>query len=458
MRKLLVCLMLVPATASAANTLKVGPNQMYAKPCAAITAAQAGDTIEVDAAGSYSDDSCSWSTDGLTVRGVNGRAKIDASGGPLSNGKGIFVISANNATIENMELSGAKVTDLNGAGIRHQGLNLVVRNCLFHDNENGILSGPPTPNTGSMLIENSEFHDNSLDDNGYSHNMYIGQYASFTLRYSWSHHIPGNGDVGHLVKTRAWKNYILYNRITGEDGHESNEINVPQGGTTYIIGNLIEKASTPKNSNFVNYAFDDGVKNGDDHLFVVNNTFVNASGGGTFLLVGPQVMTPVMLVNNIFKGPGTIATQVSAKQMNNFADGMGDPLFLDAPNFDYHLKPGSPCVDKGIDPGMGMGMSLLPTQQYVHPTSAEGRMIAGTAIDIGAYELAGAVSGDGGTTSDSGNPNGDAGNPVGGDAGSGSSSDSPAGCSCDLTSPSPSRGASAIAAGIFFVFWRRRRK
>jgi hypothetical protein len=61
--------LLVSARAEAA-TLQVGPGKTYAKPCAAIAMAKAGDVIEVDAAGSYAGDTCAWSTDNLTVRGV----------------------------------------------------------------------------------------------------------------------------------------------------------------------------------------------------------------------------------------------------------------------------------------------------------------------------------------------------------------------------------------------------
>ena len=108
-----------------ADTLEVGPGKTYAKPCDAIAAAHAGDTVEVDAAGSYDGDTCSWSTDGLTVKGVNGRAKIDLTGVEPSGGKGIFTIEGTaSAKIESFELSGAAISSAegnNGAGIRHQG-------------------------------------------------------------------------------------------------------------------------------------------------------------------------------------------------------------------------------------------------------------------------------------------------------------------------------------------------
>src|SRR5262249_45306675 len=84
------------------KTLSVGPNGAYPKPCAALAAASAGDRIEIDAAGSYDGDVCGWKTNGLTLVGVNGRAKIDAAG-QSSGGKAIWVIGGDDTTVENIE-------------------------------------------------------------------------------------------------------------------------------------------------------------------------------------------------------------------------------------------------------------------------------------------------------------------------------------------------------------------
>src|ERR1700733_2940314 len=243
----LFALALAPGRAAAASTLTVGPGKTYAKPCDAIAAAKAGDTIEVDA-GSYDGDHCEWSTDNLTVRGVGGRAKIDAglNQANIANDKGIFDIDAPNATIENFELSGAKSDpgSANGAGIRHQGTNLTVRNCYFHYDDDGILGAPATDGTGEVLIESSEFANNGVGD-GQSHNMYLNHYAKFTLRFSYSH----GAKVGHLVKTRALENHILYNRLTDEAGTTASyELTFPSAGLSYVIGNLIEQAATSQNS------------------------------------------------------------------------------------------------------------------------------------------------------------------------------------------------------------------
>src|SRR5689334_22108932 len=138
MRALLV-IGIVWSTGAAAATLEVGPGKTYAKPCAAIAAAKAGDRIEIDAAGTYAGDVCGWTTSGLTLVGVNGRPKIDAAG-MNAQGKATWVVSGDDTTVENVEFTGATATDANGAGIRQEGANLTVRGCFFHDNQDGILA------------------------------------------------------------------------------------------------------------------------------------------------------------------------------------------------------------------------------------------------------------------------------------------------------------------------------
>ena len=88
-----------------------------------------------------------------------------------------------------------------------------------------------------ILIERSVFDRNGYGD-GQSHNIYIGQVRSFTLRFSHSH----DSIFGHEVKSRAKVNYILHNRLTDEnDGNSSYLIDLPEGGHGYVIGNILEK-------------------------------------------------------------------------------------------------------------------------------------------------------------------------------------------------------------------------
>jgi hypothetical protein len=212
--------------------------------------------------------------------------------------------------------------------------------------------------------------------------MYIGNVARFTLRYSYSHHAK----VGHLVKSRAAENYILYNRLSGEDGTASYELDLPNAGTSYVIGNLIQQGASTQNPALMTYGVEGTAAGNPGHaLFVVNNTFVNdRAAGGTFVAVGSAIATAALLRNNIFAGTGTITTQASAMQTTNFAG--GDPMFVARATFDYRLSPGSPCIDMGSDPGTGAGVALTPARHYVHPAGAVDRVITG-ALDIGAYEL-----------------------------------------------------------------------
>ncbi len=363
------------------TTLQVGPGQQYAKPCAAITVASPGDTITIDSAGNYNGDVCQWSTNNLTIIGVGaGRAVINAAG-QNSQGKGIWVISGDNTDVENIEFTGATVPDNNGTGIRQEGNNLTLRNCYFHDNQEGILTDGGLSST--IVIEYSEFARNGFGD-GFTHNVYIGNIGKLIFRYNYSH----SAFVGHLLKSRAAENDILYNRFSDEsDGTTSYEIDIPNGGLSYIIGNLIEQGPLTQNSTVVSYQEEGGTSGNPSHdLFVVNNTLVNDYTSATFVLVDGSVSAPAVIKNNVFQGPGQLTNQSSAIQANNFA---GNAQLVSTSTYDYHLQASSPAVNTGGNPGTGDGFSLSPVSQYVHPACAEGRTIAGASTDIGAYELNG---------------------------------------------------------------------
>ncbi|MGI8958446.1 MAG: hypothetical protein ACR2IV_01530 [Bryobacteraceae bacterium] len=126
-----------------------------------------------------------------------------------------------------IEFSGAQIPvedGNNGAGIRISGQNMTIKNCYFHNNQDGILESNIA---GSHIdIEFSEFANNGAGD-GQSHNLYIGSVAALKFAFNYSH----DAIVGHLLKSRAAVNYILYNRLTGENGTDSYEIDLPNGGT-----------------------------------------------------------------------------------------------------------------------------------------------------------------------------------------------------------------------------------
>ncbi|MGQ9917651.1 MAG: right-handed parallel beta-helix repeat-containing protein, partial [Bryobacteraceae bacterium] len=371
-RLLFLFVWVVPAVL--ATVRSVGPGQPYAKPCQAFAAAQDGDVIEIDAAGNYDGDVCPITKNNLTIRGVNGRARIDAAG-KYAWGKGIWVVVGDGIVIENIEFSGARVPDRNGAGIRLDSGNLTIRNCVFHDNENGILGGF----YGRVLIEHSEFYDNGHGD-GYSHNIYLNAIEEFTLQYSASR----RSRVGHLVKSRAARNYILYNRLTQETGTGSYEIDLPNGGLAYVIGNTIQQGETTQNRGMLAYGNEGLTSSAPSQLYVVNNTFVSTrSAGATFVQISGSVTVPAVIRNNIFSGSGILTTQSAALLAGNVTSGeMG---FLNPAAYDYRISNLSAALNAGVEPGNGNGYPLRPAMQYLHPLCAVARHDVGP-IDAGAFE------------------------------------------------------------------------
>jgi Right handed beta helix region len=350
-----VATLLAGAPGAAARTLHVGPGQRFARPCQAIERARAGDTILIDARGSrgYRGDVCAWSTDRLTIAGVHGRAHIDAAGAS-SQGKAIWVIAGAHTTIENVELSGARVPDDNGAGIRQEGPGLTVRHCLFDHNQEGILAGDNP--ASDIVIESSILRDNGAGD-GYSHNIYVNHVRSFTLRDSYS----TGARVGHLVKSRAARNEILYDRLTGERGTDSYELDLPNGGLSYVIGTVLEQGPHTANPNMLAYG-EEGALNPDSHLYLVNDTFVNDLRRGAAVLVAAGVRARVLAENDISTGSPAFVTQAGAALRHDCVTAR--PRFVNARRYDYRLLAGSPCRRPVPPPGRAQGFSLAPTFQY----------------------------------------------------------------------------------------------
>jgi parallel beta helix pectate lyase-like protein len=357
--------------ASQARVLHVGAARELKRPSAAAKVARDGDIIEIDA-GVYAGDAAVWRQNRLTIRGAGGRAHLRADGAEAE-GKAIWVVKGADTTIESVEFSGASVSDQNGAGIRLEGPGLTVRDCYFHDNENGILTGPNK--ASDVVIERSEFARNGAGD-GKTHNMYIGNVRSFTLLYSYVHHAV----VGHNVKSRAAKNYVAYNRIADEsDGRSSYDVEFPDGGLAFVIGNVIHKGPAAENSTVVSYGAE-SLGHPLNELYFVNNTVVSDLGG-RFLFV--KVGTPAArIVNNVFSGRGEVLVGPGSLE-NNVKAAKSD--FVDPQRFDYRPRAGAAAIGRGVDPGKAWGMDLRPTAEYAHPTQMRPRSRSAR-LDAGALE------------------------------------------------------------------------
>jgi hypothetical protein len=362
-----------------ATQWNVGAGETHTAPSQVASLVADGDTVNI-AAGVYPSDVTNWTANDLLLRGVGGMAHLESNGNAWGE-KAIWVIQGDRTTVEWIEFSECSVPDMNGAGIRQEGHHLTVRNCYFHMNQNGILAGAISPCT--ILIEHSEFGYNGAGD-GYSHNLYIGHVDSLIFRYNYSHHTY----AGHELKSRAHVNMILYNRLSNElDGEASREIDLPNGGPAYIIGNVLHQGQQGQNSNMIGYGLEGLSNPGPQALYAINNTLVNQRSAGSFFSMGSA--TSFKAYNNIMAGQGQFASTFPAQV--DTAGNLKQPVialvgFADVSNYDYHIDNSSPAHNIGIPAGLSSnGFPLVAWDEYVHPLGSTVRC-QHALLDAGAFE------------------------------------------------------------------------
>jgi hypothetical protein len=370
------------AQAGEDRILSVGPGKQFAQPSAAIAAARDGDTIQIDPSGNYFNDVALIERSHLTIEGTGEKRVLLKTDGRVYGRKGIWVFAENasDLTIKNIDFEGARISandGANGAGIRAQGTNLTIENCRFHDNQDGILGG-----IGTTTIEHSEFDHNGLT--GLTHNLYIAdQNGTLIFRFNYSH----DTTIGHLLKSRAAKNIIEFNRLSDDAGTGSYELNLPNGGFANIVGNIIQQSAKSQNRIILSYG-EEGVTHPKSELNVINNTFINDADSGTFVSANrlPEDCK-IRLLNNIFAGPGTVLSGTASAQAGNFITTLAKAGFMNPGQFDFHLTAGSGAIGLAIDPADdGTGASLLPTDEYVYPTGHSARKTKGP-MDAGAFSV-----------------------------------------------------------------------
>jgi hypothetical protein len=349
------------------RTWRVGPNRSLTTPSAAAALAGDGDTVLIDA-GTYAGDVATWTQDDLSLRGAGGRARLQAEG-ESAQGKAIWVIAGDRTRIDRLEFSGATVPDGNGAGIRQEGDGLTVIRSWFHHNENGILAGANADS--DLVIRRSRFFRNGAGD-GYTHNLYIGAVRSLTVTgsYLWG------ADVGHELKSRAAKNTIVSNRIADRDATASYSLDLPNGGSSLIAGNVIIQGPNSENSTVVSYGAE-GFTHDSRRLWVVDNTFVNRRPTGTF--VGLAEGSRANLRNNLLVGPGDLTNLAGVPAKANRRVGLHG--FVDPAADNFRLRARSPAIDRGV----WVPKRWRARWEYAHPTRLVRRPVVGR-LDLGAYE------------------------------------------------------------------------
>jgi hypothetical protein len=293
---LLGIFLLLPGLAQARD-LTVGEGQEFPALAAALAAASPGDRVRITR-GVHRD--CGViKTDDLVIEGAG--AVDTVFDGVACEGKAVFVVKANRITIRDMTLTRVRVPDGNGAGIRPEGIDLVVERVRFIDNENGILA-PPRP-TSTIIVRDSVFERNGVCNPLCAHGIYVN--ALTLLRVERSRFFETM--IGHHIKSRGARTEVIDCDLSdGSFGSSSYQIDLPNGGALVARGNRIQKGPRSDNPRTVISMGEEGVTQKPGEILIENNTltvdglsdvaFVRNTGRVPAILSGnrlPSGVTPL---------------------------------------------------------------------------------------------------------------------------------------------------------------------
>lgn len=158
--------------------------------------------------------------------------------------KAAFVLRGQGSTVDGLVFRGMRVGDGNGAGIRTEIGDLVVRDSTFLDSQEGILGGHPSGQ--KITIDHSTFAGLGQCDESpsCSHSIYLSNQGSVTITNSRFE----RGTGGHYVKLRVPRVTIADNSFDDTKGRKTNYmIDLPEGSTGLITRNTFVQGAGKEN-------------------------------------------------------------------------------------------------------------------------------------------------------------------------------------------------------------------
>jgi MYXO-CTERM domain-containing protein len=431
------------------------------------------------------------------------------------------VSGGTNYHIDGIVFENCHASNSYSAGLRYYNgtSGLLITNCLFKDNDNGLTGGTED---SDATVEFSEFDSNgntAASASSPTHNIYIYG-GTFAIRYSYLHD-PVQAQNLHCRAVNSTIEYNWFDRAKSYVGDlmtSDDYANAPSGAlvqSMILRGNVIIESAAQANQGQIWAVYNDEAS-GSPVSFSVTalyNTVIGDGAHAPFLHLSNADGTTMTakVDDNIVYGTSQpiLAEDTSHATItgsnNWFKTGASvtgltgtifgtDPGFTNAAADDYTLASGSACIG-AADTSVGG----LPVYEYFqNETVTRMYRVRASALDVGAFEhttsgpgigpygadggvvvpvttadggTGGSTTGpDGGieTTPGSGSSGSGGGSGSGGssgssaasnDAGPGASSDSSGGCGCRTAAIASPRGiASAWALGLAAFLVRRRRR
>jgi hypothetical protein len=402
----IAALVLATAGAAHADTYEVGPGKPYATLEDVDDLLGPGDLVLVSGGQTYPGD-VRLEEDGspgqpITIRGVGPARPV------LSGGTNTIELAGDHTVLENFDLTGGsfRCLYLHGHGLLVR--DTVVHHCPSH----GILGADQ--DSGDATLERVEVH--HAGDGSYDHSIYVATDenahpgAVFTMRHCWVHDPTG----GNLLKSRAERNVIAFNRFEGDDPgfHELELIGPdPAGGggapgvreDSDVVGNLFVHRGT--DFSYAARVGGDATGESEGRYRFVANTFIGPPPGESSYTVFRAFdrLESIEAVGNVMHRPGglQVLREAEAEWVSGSRTLSGSANWITAgsevpvelagsasgaePGLDGAFRPlaGSPLVDARYAPPLPVGFEP-PLAGFAGAGAARP---LDEALDIGAYEL-----------------------------------------------------------------------
>jgi hypothetical protein len=188
--------------------------------------------------------------------------------GVACEGKGALVLGGESARVEGITFQNIRVEDMNGAGIRLESGDLLVRESLFRDGENGILVA--NDNRGTIRVDQSTFSElgGCPENAGCSHSIYNS--GTGTLIVTRSRFERGTG--GHYVKSRGTRIEVTDSSFDDSQGRETNYmIDLSNGATGTIARNTFVQGENKENYSALIMVAAEGTRHSSAGLTITEN-------------------------------------------------------------------------------------------------------------------------------------------------------------------------------------------
>ena len=313
--------------------------------------------------------------------------ELNTAGGFNARGAGMANDGTSSPTVTNCTFSNNVVPGIyNGGGMYNAGLSPTVTNCTFSDNA-ASAGGGMFNDGGTPTVTNCTFTRNRAVGGGGG--MANRQSTTPTVtNCTFSLNTAGQSGGGIYARGGTFTNCTFSNNVSDDSGG-----GMFIGFGAHTITNCIFTLNTAANLGggmFIRSQGDAAVTN---CTFSLNRAEQNggaiSTGGGMvancivwgnsspgvdeiFVTFGPPPVT-YSDVRGGFPGEGNIDL---------------DPIFVDPANGDFHLAPGSPCIDTADNAAAALG---IMTDLDGNPRVMDGVPGLPCVVDMGVYEFDGSV-------------------------------------------------------------------